>query len=72
MQHLVHGDGECVVVAENGLGEGIADQNHLNAGFIDQARGGVVVGGEAGDGLMVEFLFPQRSGGDFLARFVVA
>ncbi len=67
VQHLVHSDRERVVVTKNGLGERVADQNHLDAGFIHQARGGVVVGGEAGNGFATEFLFPQSSGGDLLA-----
>jgi len=36
---------------------------------VDQARAGVVVRGEAGDGLVLEFLFAQRSDRDLLARF---
>ena len=51
VQHLVHGDGEGVFVAEDDHGERVADQDEVDAGFIHQARGCVVVRGERGDGL---------------------
>src|SRR5258708_20030424 len=72
MQHLVHGDRELVVVAKDGLGERVSNENHLDAGLIDQARSRVVVGGEASDRFVPDFLFAKRSGGDLLAGLVVS
>ncbi len=43
MQHLVHGDGESVVIAKHGHANGVADENDVDASLIDQARCGVVV-----------------------------
>ena len=51
MQHLVHGDRQRVLVAQHGHGQRVADQSNVDAGLVDQARGGVVVSGQAGDGL---------------------
>ena len=67
VQHLVHGDRERVLVAEHGLRQRIAHQHHVDAGLVHQARSGVVVGGQAGDGFVAEFLFPQRRGRDLVA-----
>jgi hypothetical protein len=38
MQHLVHGDGQGVVVAQNHHGQRIAHQQQVDAGLICQAR----------------------------------
>ena len=69
VQHLVGGDRERVVVAEHGLGQRVADQDDVDASLVDQARAGVVIGGQAGNGFAAEFLFSKRCNGDFLARF---
>lgn len=58
VQHLVHGDPERVLLPKHALSEGIVHQDHLDAGFVHQARGGVVVGGKAGDRFVSEFLDP--------------
>ena len=62
-------DRERVLVAQHGLGQRVADQNHVHAGLVDQARGGIVVGGETGDRFVVKFLFAERSDRNLLARF---
>ena len=46
VQHLVDRYRERVFVAENDVGERIAYQHDVDAGFIHQARGRIVVGGE--------------------------
>ena len=65
VQHLVHGDGEGVVVAEDDHGERVADQQEIDAGFVDEAGAGVVVRGERGDGLALALHFTERGHGDF-------
>ncbi len=56
VEHLVDGDGEGVFVAEDDHGERVADQDQVDAGFVGEAGGGVVVGGEGGDGLALRFI----------------
>ena len=68
VQHLVHGDGEGVVVAEDDHGERVADEEEVDAGFVDQARAGVVVGGERGDGFALALHFAKGGHGDFCAE----
>ena len=51
VEHLVDGDGERVFVAENDHGERVANEDEVDAGLIGETRGGIVVGGERGDGL---------------------
>ena len=68
VQHLVHGDGERVFVSKHGLGQRIADQDHLDASFIDQARRRVVVGCQAGNGLVLKLQVPQGCGSNLPAR----
>ena len=46
VQHLVDRNRKSVFIAEHGLRERIANQNHVNPRFVDQTRGGVVVGGK--------------------------
>ena len=70
VQHLVHGDGQRVFVAEHDHGEGVADEDEVDAGFVDQAGGGVVVGGERGDGLALALHFCQRRNGNFCEGLV--
>src|SRR5579863_9099511 len=69
MQHFVNSDRERILVAQHGLGQRVADQDNVDGGFIHQARSGIVVGRQASDGLMLEFLLAKRSYSDFLARF---
>ena len=65
VEHLVNGDGKRIFVAEDDLGERIADKDEIDACLIDKARGGVVVGGERGDGLALTLHFTERGHGDF-------
>ncbi len=55
-QHLVHGDGECVVIAHDHHGQGISHQDEVDARLVHQPCGGVVVRGEGDDGSPVSFL----------------
>lgn len=66
MEHLVHGDGEGGVVAEGDHGEGVADEDEVDACFVDESRGGVVVCGEGGDGLVRALAVEEGLRGDFL------
>ena len=68
MQHLVHGDRQGAVIAEHDLGERVSDEDEVHAGFIGQARGGVIVGGERDDGLVLALLLRQGVDGDALAE----
>ncbi len=45
VQHLVHGNGQRVFMAEHDHGQRVADKNQIDAGLVDEARGCVVVGG---------------------------
>ena len=65
VEHLVNGDGKRIFVAEDDLGERIADKDEIDACLIDKARGGVVVGGERGDGLALTLHFTERGHGHF-------
>ncbi len=65
VQHLVDGDGQRVFVAEDDHGERVADEDEIDAGLVDKARGGVVVGGERGDGLALALHLAERGHGDF-------
>ena len=68
VQHLVHGDRKSAVIAEHHLGERVSDQDHVYAGFIGKARGGVIVGGERNDGLVVALFFRESVYGNALAE----
>ena len=65
VQHLVHGDGKRVFVAEDHHGQRVADKDEVDAGLVHQARGGVVVGGERGDGLALALHLAECGHGDF-------
>ena len=60
VEHLVDGDGKRIFVAENDHGQRVADENEIDAGFVDEARSGVVVCGERGDGLALALHFAER------------
>ena len=64
VKHFVDRDRKCVRVAEHGHGQGVADQNDVDGSLVDQARAGIVVRGQAGDGLMLKFLFAKGSDGN--------
>src|SRR5208282_3197233 len=68
VQHLIDSDRKRVFVAEHGHGERVADEGDVDPGLVDESRGGIVVGREAGDGLMVKLLFADGRSGDLAAR----
>ena len=49
MEHVLHGDVGGVGEAEDDHAEGIADEEDVDAAFVEQPRGRVVVGGEDGE-----------------------
>ena len=51
VEHLVESDGQGVLVAEDDHAERVADEDHVDAGLVEQARGGIVIRGERRDGL---------------------
>jgi len=59
VQHFFNGDRQRVLVAQHGLREGIANQHDIDSSFVDEAGGGVVVGSQARDRFVPEFLFSQ-------------
>ncbi len=65
MQHFFHGDRKRAVIAQHHLGERIAHQDHVYAGFINQTRCGVVVGSQAGDKFMPLLFLLDGESGDF-------
>jgi len=60
VQHLVHGDGQGAVIAEDGHAERVADEEQVNAGLVDEGARGIVIRGERGDGL-AGLLLERRS-----------
>ena len=65
MQHLLHGDGQSVFVAQHDHAQRIADQHHVDAGFVDQPRAGIVICGETGNEFVTLFLVEEGGSGDF-------
>ncbi len=43
MDHLVHGDWEGVVIAQDHHGQRVSDQDHVDAGLVHHPCGGIVV-----------------------------
>jgi hypothetical protein len=68
VQHLLHGDGQSAVITEHGHAQRIADENHVNAGLIYQARSGIVVGGQRSDRLVGLFSIEEGLRCDFRRR----
>ncbi len=64
VEHVLHGDVGGVRVAEDDHAEGVADEDEIEAGFVEETGGGVVVGGEGRDGRAGGF--PVTEGGCFL------
>ena len=56
MEHLLHRHRNGVLVTEHRHAERIADEDHIDAGFVDGERAGVIVGRNHGDGFAA--LFP--------------
>src|ERR1035437_4459207 len=67
VQHLVHRNRERVLVTKHGHSQRVADQDNVDASLVDQARRGIVVGGQAGDGFALKLLFADGSSGDLVA-----
>ena len=65
MQHVCQGHMRGVWVAQHGHTQGIAHQNHIDAGFIQHAGGGVIVGCELGDSCFAHFCL---NGGNLFTR----
>ena len=64
VDHLVHGYAEGVVSALDGGAEGIAHEDGIDAAFVEQSGGRIVVRGEDGD-LLPRFLsFAKGCGAD--------
>jgi len=61
VEHLRHGNGQGIFIAQHHHAEGVADQNHVNASLIQQPRAGIVVGGQTSDEFLTLFLF-EKSG----------
>ena len=55
-QHLVHGDGEGVVITHDHHRQRVPNQDEVDAGFIHQPCRGIVVGGQGHDGCALGFL----------------
>lgn len=67
-EHLVEGDGEGGVVAVDHHGGRVADEADVDAGHVEVDGGGVVVGGDDGDGLAPAVLLAEVGEGDALGR----
>ena len=64
VDHHVERDGKGVVVAEHNHAERIADQNHIDAGAIQQARHREIVRGPDGD-LFAAFFHGPKIGNSY-------
>ena len=56
-------------MAEYGHGQGVTDQNDVDGSLVNQTRTWIVIGGQAGDGLMLKFLLAKGSDSNLMARF---
>ncbi len=68
VQHLVHGHGQRVFVAEHDHGERVPDKNEIDAGLVDETRRRVIVGSESRDGLALALHLGQCGHSDFGKR----
>ncbi len=59
MQHLVNRYRERVLVAKHGHGQGVADQDHINCGFVNQPRTGIVIRSQAGNWFVINLFFAE-------------
>ena len=64
INHLVEGDGDGGSVALDDISEGVANEDGVDAGLVDEASKGGVVGGDNGDGLLLLVAVLERSEGD--------
>ena len=65
-EHLLERDGERGVMAVDHHRRGVADETDVDAGGVEVHRGGVVVGGDHGDGLGGAVLLAQLAQRDAL------
>ena len=63
VEHLVHGHGQRVGVAENDHGQRVADQDAVDARVVHRAGGGEVVRGDERDRLALAVLVSKRQDG---------
>ena len=64
-QNLVQRDRHRVAVTEHDIAQTVADQNDIDSRFIDDARGGIIVRGQANQTLAAFLAGFQRRRGDF-------
>jgi hypothetical protein len=69
MHHLVDGDGQRVLVTQDHVSDAVADQDHLDARFVLEARSGKIVRGQHHDFLTATLHLLQRLHRDFAHRF---
>ena len=69
MEHFVDGDGEGAVETHHDHGQRVADENQIDARFIDDTSGRVVVGGQGRNRLAMTLLFLQMGKSDFCGGF---
>ena len=60
MKHLVNSDRNRRIVPQHGLGKRVTHENQFDARFVHQARGGVVVGGQARNLFAPQLPFEDR------------
>ena len=65
VQHVGQGHVGGIRESQHGHAQGIAHQNHIEAGFIHHAGGGVIVSGELGNGFLAHL---GRYGGNLFRR----
>jgi hypothetical protein len=53
IDHLVEGDGDGGAVSLDDAAERVSNEDGIDAGFVDEAGEGGVVGGDDGDGLLL-------------------
>jgi hypothetical protein len=68
VQHLIDRDRKRVFISEHGLGERVADEDHVDAGFVNQTRAGIIVRSQTGDWFVMKLFVLQGSNGNFVAR----
>ena len=61
VQHLLHGNGQGIFIAQHHHGERVSHQDHVDSSLIQKARAGIVVGGQTSDEFFALFLF-EKSG----------
>jgi hypothetical protein len=67
VEHVLHRDGQRVLIAQHHHPKRIADKDGIHTGLILCQRGGVIVGRQHTDRLTSLFLLTKGGGGHFLA-----